>query len=189
MPLGTEPAEILHPLFFYQARKFAFHGNRIRLPNGAEGDFTHVQHPGGAMVVPMTPDGRLILLRQYRFAVRGRLLEFPAGTLEVGETPFTTIQREIEEETGHQASQWQDLGEFFLAPGYSDEIIYVFLALGATPIAHQPAGDEDEDIEVLFMTPAEFEGAIAAGEPIDAKTLAAYLKAKPHIGFAGLNKP
>lgn len=181
MPLGNEPAEILQPLFFYKARKFSFHGNRVRLPNGAEGDFTYVQHPGGAMVVPVTTDGRLILLRQYRFAVRGRILEFPAGTLEIGETPFVTIQREIEEETGYQASQWKDLGEFFLAPGYSDEIIYVFLAQGAMPILEQPAGDDDEDIEVLLMTSAQFEGAVAAGEPIDAKSLAAYLLAKPHL--------
>jgi ADP-ribose pyrophosphatase len=181
MPLGNEPAEILHRQFFYQARKFSFHGNRIRLPNGAEGDFTHVQHPGGAMVVPVTPEGELILLRQYRFAVQGRLLEFPAGTLEIGESPVTTIKREIEEETGHQAPDWIDLGEFFLAPGYSDEIIYAFLAKGAVPIANQPPGDADEDIEVVFMKPSEFEQVIAKGASIDAKTLAAYLLAKPHL--------
>jgi ADP-ribose pyrophosphatase len=181
MPLGNEPAQVIQPLFFYQARKFAFHGNRLRLPNGVEGDLTYVQHPGGAMVVPVTADGKLIVLRQYRFAVRGRILEFPAGTLEVGETPFATIQREIIEETGYQASEWRDLGEFFLAPGYSDEIIHVFLALGAIPAVQHLAGDEDEDLEVLFMTPAEFTAAIAAQAPIDAKSLAAYLLAQPHL--------
>jgi ADP-ribose pyrophosphatase len=183
MPLGNEPAEIVQPQFFYQARKFSFHGNRMRLPNGVEGDWTYVKHPGGAMVIPVTPDGRIIILRQYRFAVQGRILEFPAGTLEIGETPLVTIQREIEEETGHQATKWTDLGEFFLAPGYSDEIIYAFLAEGAVPVPHPPAGDDDEDIEVLFMTPAELDAAILNGAPIDAKSIAGYFRAKPHLNL------
>lgn len=178
MPLGNEPAEILQPQFFYQARKFSFRGDRLRLPNGVEGDWTYVQHPGGAMVIPVTPEGKLILVKQYRFAVRGRILEFPAGTLEAGESPVATIQREIEEETGHQASKWTDLGEFFLAPGYSDEIIYAFLAEGAVPVANPPAQDEDEDIEVVFMTPTELETAIFAGASIDAKSISAYFLAK-----------
>jgi ADP-ribose pyrophosphatase len=178
MPLGNEPAVVIQQQFFYQSRKFSIRGDRLRLPNGVEGEWTCVQHPGGATVVPVTPDGRLILVKQYRFAVRGRILEFPAGTLEVGESPAETIKREIEEETGHQASKWTDLGEFFLAPGYSDEIIYAFLAEGAVPVPNPPPQDDDEDMEVVFMTPAELEAQIFAGAGIDAKSIAAYFLAK-----------
>ncbi|MFW6264179.1 MAG: NUDIX hydrolase, partial [Cyanobacteriota bacterium] len=97
---GQEPSEILQKRLFYQGRKFSFEVNSLRLPNGAEGDWECVRHPGGALAVPVTPEGKLVLVRQYRFAAEGRLLEFPAGTVEVDEDPATTIQREIEEETG-----------------------------------------------------------------------------------------
>ncbi len=178
MPLGTEPAKILKQKLNYQGRKFSFSVNKLELPNGVTGDWECIHHPGGAMVVPITKDGKLVLVKQYRFATQGRILEFPAGTLEVGEIPANTIKREIEEETGYRGHKWQDLGEFFLAPGYSDEIIYAFLAQDLEKLAVQPAGDDDEDIEVVLMTPTEFETAIYNGEPIDAKSIAAYFLAK-----------
>ena len=131
MPLGKEPPEIIKQRLFYQGRKFNFEVTRLRLPNKVEGDWECIRHPGGALAVPVTSEGKLILLRQYRFAAQGRLLEFPAGTIEVNEDPFSTIQREIEEETGYHANKWQKLGEFFLAPGYSDEIIYAFLKVAS----------------------------------------------------------
>jgi ADP-ribose pyrophosphatase len=177
MPLGNEPAKILHKKLYYQGRKFSFNVDRIQLPNGAIGDWECVYHPGGALAVPITPEGQLVLVKQYRFATQGRILEFPAGTLEVGEDPATTIAREIEEETGYRANKWQNLGEFFLAPGYSDEIIYAFLARDLEKLAVQPAGDDDEDIDVILMTPTEFEDAIHAGDAIDAKSIAAYFLA------------
>ena len=96
----------------------------------------------------------------------GRLLEFPAGTVEPDEQPAETIRREIEEETGYSASDWLPLGTFPLAPGYSDELIYAFLARGLTPIEGDLELDEDEDIEVVLMTPDELEKAILAGEAV-----------------------
>ena len=141
MPLGTEPAKVLQQKMHYQGRKFSFDVDRIELPNGVVGEWECVHHPGGAMAVPITNDGKLVLVKQYRFATQGRTLEFPAGTLEVGEDPATTIAREIEEETGYHARKWQNLGEFFLAPGYSDEIIYAYLAQDLEKLAVQPAGD------------------------------------------------
>jgi ADP-ribose pyrophosphatase len=181
MPLGNEPAKIIKKKLNYQGRKFSFNASEIQLPNGAIGEWEYINHPGGALVVPITSEGKLVLVKQYRFPTQGRVLEFPAGTLEVGETPATTIKREIEEETGYRAHKWQDLGEFFLAPGYCDEIIYVFLAQDLEKLAVQPAGDDDEDIEIVLMTPTEFEAAIFAGEPIDAKSLAAYFLAQKFI--------
>jgi ADP-ribose pyrophosphatase len=181
MPLGNEPAKIIKKRLNYQGRKFSFNVHEIQLPNGATGEWEYINHPGGALAVPINAEGRLVLVKQYRFPTQGRVLEFPAGTLEVGETPATTIKREVEEETGYRAHKWQDLGEFFLAPGYCDEIIYVFLAQELEQLAVQPAGDDDEDIEIVLMTPAEFEAAIYAGEPIDAKSIAAYFLARKFI--------
>ncbi|MEM0981153.1 MAG: NUDIX hydrolase [Cyanobacteria bacterium P01_H01_bin.58] len=181
MPLGNEPPQMLKQHLVYKGRKFDFEVNSLRLPNRAEGEWECIRHPGGALAIPVTSDGKLVLTHQYRFAVQGRLLEFPAGTLEPNETPAETIKREIEEEVSYRANRWQSLGSFPLAPGYSDEFIYAFLATDLEPIETPPEGDADEDIEVVEMTPADFEKAILAGKPIDAKSIASFLLAKPHL--------
>jgi len=103
MVLGKELPQLLKQRLLYKGRKFDFEVNRLRLPNKSEGDWECIRHPGGALAIPVTSDGKLILLRQYRFAAAGRLLEFPAGTVEENESPFETIQREIQEETGYRA--------------------------------------------------------------------------------------
>lgn len=181
MSVNQEPSEILQKRLFYQGRKFSFEVNKLRLPNGVEGEWECVRHPGGALAVPVTPDGKLVLVRQYRFALECRVLEFPAGTVEVGEEPAETIRREVEEETGYRAHRWQSLGKFALAPGYSDEYIYAFLALDLTKLEKPPAQDEDEDIEVVLMTPEELEKAILAGDTIDAKTISSFFLARPWL--------
>ena len=179
MPIGPEPPQLLRQKLFYKGRKFNFEVNRLRLPNQAEGDWECVRHPGGALAVPVTAEGQLVLVRQYRFAAQGWLLEFPAGTIEPDEDPATTIRREIEEETGYRAHRWQSLGQFYLAPGYSDEVIYAFLAQELELLETPPAQDEDEDIEVVLMTPSELEQAILRGEPIDAKSISSFFLARP----------
>lgn len=181
MPIGREPPQLLKQRLFYQGRKFGFEVNRLRLPNRAEGDWECIRHPGGALAVPVTPEGKLVLVRQYRFTVQGRLLEFPAGTVEQHEDPFATIQREIEEETGYRAGAWQKLGEFFIAPGYSDEVLYAFLAYDLEKLDTPPAQDADEDMQTVLLTPTEFEKAMQEGEAIDAKTLSSYLLARPYL--------
>lgn len=181
MSINSEPPQLLQRELFYQSRKFSFEANRLRLPNGAVGTWSCVRHPGGALAVPLTPDGQLVLVRQYRFALQGRILEFPAGTIEQREEPALTIQRELEEETGYRASQWQPLPKFPLAPGYSDEFIYPFLATELEKLAAPPAQDEDEDIEVVLMTSAELELSILRGDVIDAKTIASFMLARPHF--------
>jgi ADP-ribose pyrophosphatase len=175
------PHQTLAPRLLYHGRKFNYEVSRLRLPNGAEGEWECVRHPGGALAVPVTPQGELVLVRQYRFAAGGWLLEFPAGTLESHEDPQTTIQREIEEETGYRAGRWTTLGQFYLAPGYSDEIIYSFLAQDLEKLPTPPAQDEDEDIETVLMTPDAFMAAVRAGEPIDAKSIASFVLAQPFL--------
>lgn len=179
MSTGFEPPQLIRQKLFYKGRKFDFEVARLRLPNRAEGEWECVRHPGGALAVPVTAEGQLVLVRQYRFAAQGRLLEFPAGTVEPHEDPATTIQREIEEETGYRAHRWQTLGKFFLAPGYSDEIIYAFLARDLEKLDTPPGQDEDEDLEIVLMTPQELEAAIHRGDPIDAKSICSFFLARP----------
>lgn len=181
MAVGSEPPQLLKQKLLYRGRKFAFEVSRLRLPNRAEGDWECIRHPGGAVAVPLTADGKLVLVRQYRFAAQGRLLEFPAGTIEPDEDPATTVEREIEEETGYRAHQWQKLGKFFVAPGYSDEVIHVFLAQQLEKLETPPPQDLDEDMETVLMTPNELEQAILAGEPVDAKSICSLLLARPFL--------
>jgi ADP-ribose pyrophosphatase len=183
MPLGRELPQLLKQRLFYKGRKFDFEVSRLRLPNRVEGEWECIRHPGGALAVPVTSEGKLILVRQYRFAIQGRLLEFPAGTIEPGENPLTTVQREIEEETGYHAGKWQKLGEFFLAPGYSDEIIYAFLARDLEKLETPPPQDGDEDIETVFLTPQELETAIQEGEQVDAKSISSFFLARPYLAL------
>ncbi|MEF8792868.1 NUDIX hydrolase [Thiohalorhabdus sp.] len=164
----------------YQGRKFGFEAAGLRLPNGAEGEFETIRHPGGAMAVPLLADGRFVVVRQYRFPLEGWLLEFPAGTLEPGEAPETTIRRELEEETGYRAGRWSDLGSFPLAPAYSDESIHAYLAWDLTPLAAPPAQDADEDIQTLTMAALDLEAAAFAGE-VDAKTIGGYCLARSRL--------
>ncbi|MGL5033986.1 MAG: NUDIX hydrolase [Microcystaceae cyanobacterium] len=178
MLLGNEPSVLIKQRLLYQGRKFNYEVSQRRLPNGVEGEWESIQHPGGALAVPITKDNRLVLVKQYRFTVEGRLLEFPAGTVELTENPAETIKRELEEETGYRAHQWQFLSKFALAPGYSDEFIYAYLAQDLEKLAEPPQQDEDEDIEVVLMTFDEFEQAILDGEPIDAKSIASYFLMK-----------
>lgn len=182
MSLNESSPEILKERLHYQGRKFNFEVTHIRLPNGIEGEWECIRHPGGALAVPLTPDGKLVLVDQYRFALKQRLLEFPAGTVESSEKAAETIKRELEEETGYRAHQWQDLGKFPLAPGYSDEYIYSFLATNLEPLDTPPDQDEDEDIEIVFYTPEELEQLIHSGDAnVDAKSIASYYMARPFL--------
>ncbi|AUT01890.1 MULTISPECIES: NUDIX hydrolase [unclassified Nostoc] len=181
MPLGRELPQLLKQRLFYKGRKFDFEVNRLRLPNKSEGEWECIRHPGGALAVPVTAEGKLILVRQYRFAIQGRILEFPAGTVEPNEDPLETVTREIQEETGYSAQKWDKLGEFFLAPGYSDEIIYAYLARDLEKLENPPAQEADEDIEIVFFTPEAFEKAILEGEPVDAKTVSSFFLARPFL--------
>ncbi len=174
-----EPSRHLDTLAFLDARKIRFELNRYQLPTGLEATFGVIRHPGASLAVPVLDDGRVVILRQYRFAVACRLLEFPAGTLDPGEDPLSTMERELQEETGYAASRWQDLGAMLPCPGYSDEVIHLFLAQGLTALEQPPAGDDDEDLEVLLMEPAQLDAVIASGdEALDGKSVTAWYRAR-----------
>ena len=179
-----EPARLLETTAALDARKIRFELNRIVLPIGLEATFGVIRHPGASLAVPVLDDGRVVLLRQYRFAVASRILEFPAGTLDEGEDPLSTMQRELQEEAGYSASRWDPLGAMLPCPGYSDEVIHLFLARDLSPLAEPPAGDDDEDLEVLLMEPGELDAALASGdEYLDGKSVTAWLRAKQLLGI------
>ena len=179
-----EPARHLETTASLDARKLRFEINRMQLPMGVEGSFGVIKHPGASLAVPLLGDGRVVILRQYRFAVATRLLEFPAGTLDPGETPLSTMQRELQEEAGYSAARWDPLGAMLPCPGYSDEVIHLFLARGLSPLEQPSAGDDDEDLEVLLMEPAELDGVLASGdEYLDGKSVTAWLRAKQLLGI------
>lgn len=181
---AQEPFELLETLDALNARKIRFERNRIRLPKGIEGTFGIVRHPGASLAVPVTNDGHLVLLRQYRFAVQARLLEFPAGTLEEGEDPLESMQRELGEEAGYSAARWDVLGPMLPCPGYSDEVIHCFLARDLTPLENPPSGDEDEDLDVVLMTPTDLDERLSSGDEwLDGKSTTAWYRAKQLLGL------
>ncbi len=174
-----EPSRVIETKASLDAKKIRFEINKLQLPIGVEGTFGVIKHPGASLAVPITNEGNVVILRQYRFAIGRRILEFPAGTLEPGEDPLSSMKRELAEETGFEAKKWDHLGKVFPCPGYSDEIIYLFLARDLTKLIEQPLGDEDEDLEVTILSPKELDDRLANhDELLDGKSITAWYQAK-----------
>ena len=153
----------------YRGRHFAFATEDVTLPNGRRTEMAMVRHPGSVGIVPVLDDGRILIEHQYRHCVRRFLFEVPAGTLEPGEDPADCARRELEEETGHTASEIIPLGRTHILPAYSDEVIHLFLARGLTATAARP--DPDEIIRTRAYRLEELLGMIASGEITDALTI------------------
>lgn len=143
------------------------------LPNGRKVEVRVVRHPGAVAILPVFNDRRLILLRQYRPTINRWLVEIPAGTLKPGETPEDCARRELLEETGYEAEELTKLLEVYLAPGYSDELLHVFIAKGLRFKGASPR--LDEVIETMTIELSEALEMVARNEIRDAKTIAALL--------------
>lgn len=163
----------------FHGRVFDLVQEQVRYPDGRLADIDLIRHNGGVAVLPIDPDGKLVLLRQYRHATGGMLLEIPAGRLEDGEPPEACAQRELREEIGMAPGWLRKLGEFYPAPGYTTELMHIFLAGDLSP--QSLPGDEDEWIEVERLVPQRALGMAAAGELTDAKTLIALYWAQDQI--------
>lgn len=174
----SHPSTLLFERLRYQGKKYAFVSQQLQFPGGKEGEREYLLHPGGAMVVPVTAAGEFLLLKQYRFAVGSYIYEFPAGTLEPGESADDTIRRELEEETGYRGHRWDPLGTFYLAPGYADEVMHVYLARDLEKLPDPPPQDDDEDIELLILPSDQVEHLLMTEAEVDAKTLAAFYRAQ-----------
>lgn len=158
----------------YRGRIINLRVDKAELPNGTEAMREVVEHPGGVCVAALTDDGCLLFVRQFRYPYQKVLLELPAGKLDPGEDPLPAGQRELREETGAVASQYESLGELYPSPGYCGEIIYLYAATGLTFGEMSP--DEDEFLEVEKIPLDEAARMVLDGEIPDAKTQAAVLK-------------
>ena len=131
-------------------------------------------HPGGAVVLPLKDDGKIIFITQYRYPHNEVLIELPAGKLEKGEDPFLCASRELAEETGYKSKNITKLGKIYTTPGFCDEILHIYLAQQLIPGDH--AREEGEEgMEILELTLEEAEAKIRSGEIVDAKTIAGIL--------------
>ena len=167
------PYELLKTEIVYPGRAFTIRRDTLRLPDGHETRLDIVEHVGSVVIIPLDEQGNLLFVRQYRHATGQDLLELPAGTLNKGEAPEACAHREIREETGMAAGHMQDLGGFYLAPGYSTEYMHVYLATDLHPDPLEADADEFLSVEKIPLTRAL---AIARGGEIpDAKSLAALL--------------
>ncbi len=153
----------------YRGQKFSVRRDVLGTTDGRELIFDTVEHIGAVSLVPIDAEGRILLVRQYRHSTGKQLLELPAGTLEPGEPVEATAQRELREEVGMAAGSLSLLAEFYLAPGYSTERMWIYLAQDLQADALPP--DQDEDLAVVPMTLDECMAAVASGEIEDAKTM------------------
>lgn len=153
--------------------------HRVRLGNGQEAVREVVRHPGAVVILPLLPDGSVVVVRQFRFAVGEYLWELPAGTLHPGEDPLACAQRELAEETGFRG-ELVPLGEFYSAPGFCNEKLHCFLARGLE--AGDTNWDEDEELELGTFTRNELALAVGQGQIRDAKSLACLFLAQ-QAGF------
>src|ERR1700720_1426017 len=168
-------AERLASRTVFAGRRIEVRVDRLRLPGGAEHDFEMIHHPGAAAIVPLFASGEVLMLRQYRYATGGWLLEVPAGTLEPGESPEHCAARELQEETGYRAGALQPLGWIWTTPGFTDERIWLFLA---TDLAGGRQALERDELLTLERLPLARAAAMAAGgEIVDGKSVAALLRA------------
>lgn len=150
--------------------KFAVERRHITTPAGRKLERALVVHPGAVTILPVLPNGDIVLIRNYRFACDQTLLELPAGTLEADERPEDCAARELIEETGYRADKIEPLAMFYTSPGVLDERMYAFVATGLTHVGQDL--DETEEIEVEIMSPDKIRQQLAGGKLSDGKTIA-----------------
>jgi len=171
--------QIIRKETLYFGRAFNVQAVEMELPNGRQVTYDLVDHLGSITIVPVDALGNLYFVRQYRLAANGMLLELPAGVLEENEDPLVGAGREIREETGLAAGTLHKLGEVYLAPGYSNEHMVIYLATDLYPAPLDADDDEFLELEIIPCKEA-FQKALT-GQIADSKTLAALLLAQPYL--------
>ena len=166
-------AKVLGSEMIYEGRVFGLRRDEVLEPSGLRTTREVVTHPGSVVVLPVLPDGRIVMVRQYRHATRQYLWELVAGRKEPGETPKEGAARELLEETGYRAKRYKVFLDVFPTPGFLEEQMYLLLAEGLTAGEAQP--EEDEKIEVRAFKLKELKRTIKSGRMRDAKSIAGIL--------------
>lgn len=177
------PEEILQTRRIYDGRVVNLRVDQVRLPSGVEATREIIEHPGAVAIVPILEGDRVVLVRQYRSAVAEDLLEIPAGTLKIGEDPLECAKRELIEETNYSAGRIDQFMFSWVAPGYSAEAMYYFLASDLAPC--EGVQDEDEDVSVEIVELADILKLIQSGNIRDTKTIAGLLSAQRILEMRG----
>jgi ADP-ribose pyrophosphatase len=152
-------------------------------PEGSTFEREVVHHPGAVSVVPLLDDGSVVMVRQYRAAVEGSLLEIPAGKRDVpGEDPEVTARRELVEEVGFEAGRMELLGTFYNSPGFTDEYSHTYLARDLAHVGSAVVGPEETHMTVEHVSLDEVPALLASGDLVDAKSIIGLLLAREHLG-------
>ena len=165
----------------HRGRIITLNAESVTLPNGSRTELEIVHHPGAAAVVPLTATGGVLLIRQYRHAAGGYILEVPAGKLDAGEDPEVCAARELEEEAGVRAGTLQPLGSILTTPGFTDEVIHLYVATELTAGSQALEHDEDLTVEEMpFDTALRLcrEGGIRDAKSVCALMLAAWKRGR-----------
>ena len=173
------PFEVMHTETAFRGRAFDVRQDQVSLPDGNQARLDVIVHNESVVMIPLDAEGLIWFIRQYRHPAQKELLELPAGVMEAGEQPEYSAGREIREEIGMAAGKLRKLGAFFLAPGYSTELMHVYLATGLNEDPLQP--DRDEFIRVEQISVQEAYRLAESSQIQDAKTLAALLLARPYL--------
>jgi ADP-ribose pyrophosphatase len=180
---GSDPAASVVPAervvasrVIHRGRYLTFRTDTIERPDGSRADRDICGHPGAVAILALDADDRLLLVRQFRLATGGTLLEIPAGTLDSApdgsiEDPDLAAPRELEEETGQRAAHWQKVGRFWTAPGFATEEMHLYLATGLEHVRDELGEDEDEQLELVRMPWRDVVALADSGAIHDAKSL------------------
>lgn len=171
--------EVTQSKTVFKGRVFDVKQESVRLPEGNLVQLDIVEHAASVSLLPLDEDGQFWFVRQYRHPAGQEIIELPAGVVDEGEEAQAAALREIREEIGMAAKNLELLGSFYLAPGYSTEYMYVYLATGLTPAPLEQ--DEDEVISVVKIPLQEAFRMAVQGKFHDAKTLATLFLARPYL--------
>lgn len=171
---GRMSEEIIHSEYLYRGHIIKLRLDQVRLPTKQIAAREVVEHRGAVAIVALDEQNRVLLVRQFRSGAGCELLEIPAGTLEEGEDPALCATRELKEETGFHALQWDNLGYFYSSPGFLTEKMRLFLARQLTRGQATPEADEQINLESVALSQAL--QMIERGEIVDAKTIVGLLR-------------
>ncbi|PUA34124.1 MAG: hypothetical protein B9J98_01715 [Candidatus Terraquivivens tikiterensis] len=168
--------KVVESKFVYKGRLFNVRVDKVLTSWGKSTVREIVEHPGAVVIIPLLDKETIVLVRQYRHAVGKVLLELPAGTIEAGEDPEMCAYRELEEETGFVAGRMEKVTTLYLAPGYSTEIVHLYVASDLKTVGQKL--EPDEKIKVVILKIDDAIDMIVGGEIEDAKTVAGILLLK-----------